>query len=129
MIHDLSLADFITGGGGLVVGYVLYWLKTQADIKRATSESTVNLAKLKPELTAMALDTVEAANRSLRADNEILRGERDYYRERLNEALTELDEVSNDLRRAQEITAKLQVQITSLLNQDDLLHESEDNNG
>ena len=125
MMGDLSLADLVTGGGGLVMGYLFYWLKTQADIKRATAESTVNLAKLKPELAAMALDTVEAANRSLRADNEILRGERDYYRERLNEALTELDQVSNDLRRAQEITSKLQVQITSLLQQGDLLHESE----
>lgn len=105
------IVTFIIGGG------LVELLRGFREARKLKAEARSLEVSTDAKESRAEVDTLVVIIENLRADNETVRAERDYYRDRLNQALKQLDEVSEDLKRAQAVTTKLQEQITSLLAQ------------
>lgn len=110
------------GGGG---AFRLWQALSDHKLRKAQAEQIG--VKTTPEVTELTVSSLVMVNENLTKDyervlrdNERIGEERDYYRDRLNAALTQLDEVQADLKRAQVITSRLQDQIHELLDMEEL---------
>lgn len=99
---------FIFGGG--------LWaaIKTYFDSREVSERSKVAKIKTPLELESMQLTGLETLAKNLQEDNEVLRKDRDYYKEQYEMVSEKLQKLSDELDRQEEANHKLRMEIDSL---------------
>ena len=92
-----------TFGGGLVA-----LVRAFGDNRKASADAEAIAQKTGPEVAEITASTLGEVIQNLRDDNDTLRQERDYYRQRLTEVNETVDHLRGELN-------KLQAEIQALL--------------
>lgn len=67
-----------------------------------------------PEVADKSVTMLTAVNERLEAENARVKEEREYYRQRLVEVQAQVENLAAELTRAQEVAARLQIEVSNL---------------
>lgn len=91
-------------GGGLVS-----LIKAIGENRKASADAAAIEQRAGSEVANLSVNTLSQVVRTLREDNEVLRGERDHYRERLAD-------MENVVQRLRDELEQVQIELQAMLN-------------
>lgn len=102
------LLTFIAGGGLFTA------VKTYFDAKEVKTNSKIAKMKAPVEVNAIQVSGMETLAKNLQADNEVLRADRDYWRENYEMVKEQVARLSAELSRQEEQNHKLRLEVDAL---------------